>query len=149
MDSPIDITQDDLLTLYARVMRRLEERHLDPSRLELGRAYSNGKYGELWSVRQIVDWGGRRESGELQIVYQLVAGAGRRSTAVVSAQEFARWAKYEVYPEGDHWRPVANAVASEPGPGQSAQHSRCARSCRLRSPPGFTRSPRRELPCRI
>jgi CBS domain-containing membrane protein len=106
IDSFIDVTEDDLLTIYNLVTQSREGKHLDPAALELGRCYSNGQYGELWSVRQIVDWGEAAGPGNRQIIYKVVAGADRRTSGVVSAQEFSRWGKYEVYRDEENWRRV-------------------------------------------
>jgi len=106
IDSFIDVTEDDLLTIYDLVTRSREGKHLDPAILEVGHCYSNGQYGELWSVRQIIDSGVRTGPGDRQLIYKVVAGADRRRTGVISAQEFARWGKYEVFRDEENWRRV-------------------------------------------
>ncbi len=104
MNSFIDVSEDDLLTIYDLATRRQQNRHLDPARLEPGACYSNGRYGDEWSVRQIVDWEEGDRGPDSQLVYKVVAGAGRRSAGVCTAREFARWARHRVYRDEENWR---------------------------------------------
>jgi len=106
IDSYIDVTEDDLLTIYHLVTQRREGAHLRPSELELGHYYSNGQYGELWSVRQIIDWPDVSAQGEPKLIYKVVAGDGRRTTGVLSMTAFANWAKHEVFLDEENWRRV-------------------------------------------
>jgi len=112
IDSYIDVTEDDLLTIYNLVTKRREGAHLRPSELELGHYYSNGQYGELWSVRQIIDWPEASAQGEPKLIYKIVAGVGRRTTGVLSMTEFANWARHEVFLDEENWRRVPS---KEPG----------------------------------
>jgi CBS domain-containing membrane protein len=106
IDSVIDVTESDLLTIYDLVMRSRDSSHLDPASLQLGHYYSNGKYGDQWSVRHIVDWADEPGSPERRLIYKVVAGAGRRSSGVDSVGGFARWARYEVVRDEQNWRRV-------------------------------------------
>jgi CBS-domain-containing membrane protein len=108
IDSYIDVTEDDLLTIYQLVTQRREGAHLRPSELKLGHYYSNGQYGELWSVRQIIDWPEASTQGEPKLIYKAVAGVGRRTTGVLSLTEFANWSKYEVFLDEENWRRVSS-----------------------------------------
>jgi hypothetical protein len=42
-----------------------------------------------------------------RVVFKVRAGAGRRTSGVVLREEFARWARHEVYRDEDNWRRVA------------------------------------------
>jgi len=106
IDSIIDVTESDLLAIYDLVMRAREGGQFDADKLKLGHYYSNGKYGDLWSVRHIVDWAEDTGSGDRRLIYKTVAGADRRSSGVESIAGFARWAKYEVVRDEDNWRRV-------------------------------------------
>jgi hypothetical protein len=106
MNSFIDVTEHDLRTLFELVAKGREGQALDPSRVELGRFYSNAQYGARWSVRQIIDWGEDAGDRRRQVIYKVVAGEGRRSTGVAFLDEFARWARYEVFRDEDNWRRV-------------------------------------------
>ncbi len=107
MDSIIDVSERDLLTIYNLVTQRHEDRQFDPSKLNLGHYYSNGSYGDQWSVRQIIDWGGDADSSDGKLIYKVVAGVDRRSTGVISRKEFSSWARYEVYRDDENWRRLA------------------------------------------
>jgi hypothetical protein len=106
VDSFVDISEQDLLSIYNLATRRSQENHLAPEALQLGRYYSNGKYGEEWTVRQIIDQPDGSDPGDDLLIFKVVAGAGRRSTGVSTREEFARWAKHEVYREDENWRRV-------------------------------------------
>ncbi len=113
IDSFIDVSENDLLTIYDLVTRSREGKHVDPSVLALGHCYSNGKYGELWSVRQIIDWEEESESADRRLIYKVVAGAHRRNTGVISLDEFARWAKHQVYRDEENWRRVSKEQSAD------------------------------------
>lgn len=109
-DSYIDVSENDLLKIYDLVTSRHKDSHLHYQALKHGHYYSNGEYGELWSVRQIVDWAktsdSGEDSGEKQLIYKVVAGANRRSSGVMTKSEFSHWAKYEVSRDEDNWRRI-------------------------------------------
>ena len=105
-DSFLDISEEDLLTIYDLVTRRHQLTIFPASELKLGHYYCNGENDKLWSVRQIVDWSGSSEDGEDKIIYKVVAGADRRNTGVVSKNAFSRWVKYEVIRDENNWRRV-------------------------------------------
>jgi len=106
VDSFIDVSEQDLLAIYKLATRRSLASQLSPGELKPGHYYSNGKYGSEWSVRQIVDESGGPGGPENMLIYKVVAGDGRRSTGVVTRQEFANWAKHEVYRDDENWHRV-------------------------------------------
>lgn len=106
VDSFIDISEQDLLAIYELATKRSLATRFLPGELELGHYYSNGKYGSEWSVRQIVDEPGRRGDPEDMLIYQVVAGNGRRSSGVETRSEFAKWAKHEVCRDDENWHRV-------------------------------------------
>ena len=106
IDSFIDITEDDLLTIYQLATHHSEVGNYLPADLELGHYYSNGKYGDEWSVRQIIDWQLDNADATRSLIYKIVAGEGRRTTGVITLSKFARWVKHEVYRDEDNWRRV-------------------------------------------
>lgn len=71
---------------------------MDETELKYGRCYSNGIYGNKWSVYQITC-----EHGDGTVTFKIVAGAGRRKSATLPREEFARWAKYEVALNENEW----------------------------------------------
>ncbi len=108
VDSFIDVSEQDLLAIYELATKRSQTGDVGAADLRLGHYYSNGKYGLDWSVRQIVDAADTGDSGGM-VIFKGVAGEGRRSTGVCSRDEFARWAKHEVYRDDENWRRVAPA----------------------------------------
>jgi CBS-domain-containing membrane protein len=106
MDSFIDVTENDLLTIYELATRNSVKRGFAADDLLLGRYYSNGKFGTEWAVRQIIDWQPEPGHAEKSLIYKTVAGDGRRTTGIASVNEFARWVKYEVYRDKENWRRV-------------------------------------------
>lgn len=98
IDSFIDISEEDLLRIYDLATRRHQAEHMPLEAIELGGIYSNGGYGSEWSLRQVVD-----ESGN-SVIYKVVAGAGERTSGVMTRKEFATWARYRVNRGGENWR---------------------------------------------
>lgn len=114
-ESFIDISENDLLKIYDLVTQRHQNANIQHHELQHGHYYSNGEYGDLWSVRQIVDWseagdlpdGAPSETvGEEKLIYKVTAGADRRNSGVMSKTEFSRWVKHEVVRDEDNWRRV-------------------------------------------
>jgi len=106
VDSFIDVSEQDLLVIYDLATQRSLQAHVAPGAIELGHYYSNGKYGSEWSVRQVIDVSGDRDSSRDMLIFKVIAGDGRDATGVSTRSEFARWARYEVYREGENWRKV-------------------------------------------
>jgi len=105
-DSFLDISENDLLTIYDLVIKHHHAKPLAHHQLKHGHYYSNGEYGDLWSVRQIVDWADTDDKGEVKLIYKVIAGANRRSSGVMTKNEFSRWAKHEVELHDENWRRV-------------------------------------------
>jgi hypothetical protein len=109
-ESFIDISENDLLRIYDMVTQRHKSANIQHHELKHGHYYSNGEYGDLWSVRQIVDWAesdnSAENAGEEKLIYKITAGADRRNSGVMSKNEFSRWAKHEVIRDEDNWRRV-------------------------------------------
>jgi len=106
IDSIVDVTENELLRIYDLVIQSHDRNQLNISDLELGHYYSNGKFGDEWSVRHIVDWADDAGAAERKLIYKTVAGADRRSSGVCSVNEFARWASDEVERDEQNWRLV-------------------------------------------
>lgn len=102
MDMVLDISHEDLIRLYALANRHAMERNVEPDNIKLGHFYSNGLYGKLWSIRQIID-----ESDDV-VIYNVAAGADRRQNASSTREEFAKWARFEVNHENNQWQRVEN-----------------------------------------
>ncbi len=120
-DSLLDVSENDLLTIYELVTKRHKSAAINYQELQLGHYYSNGEYGERWSVRQIIDWADAtsipgkistntsNNMGNETLIYKTIAGAGRRSTGILTKNEFSEWAKHEVTRDEENWRRVDNS----------------------------------------
>jgi len=106
VDSFIDVSEQDLLAIYELATRRAQSGGCAPEDLHLGRYYSNGKYGTEWSVRCIIDESGGDDPSAGMVIFKVLAGDGQYTTGVATRQEFARWARHEVYREDENWRRV-------------------------------------------
>jgi len=111
-ESYIDISENDLLSIYELVTKRHSRTAINYQELVPGHFYSNGAHGDLWSVRAIVDWTEANKSGEEELIYKTVAGANRRSTGVMTKNEFSRWAKHEVVRDEGNWHRVDKTTDS-------------------------------------
>ena len=105
-ESFIDISENDLLKIYDLVTQRHQSANIQYHELQHGHYYSNGEYGDLWSVRQIVDWADSNHDGEEKLIYKVIAGADSRNSAVVTKNAFSRWAKHEVIRDENSWRRI-------------------------------------------
>lgn len=106
IDSFIDVNEQDLLRIYELATQDRIDSGLATSQLQTGHYYSNGRYGRDWSVRLIIEQDERSDRPGRELIYKTVTGPGRRSTAVTTREEFARWARHEVYREEENWRRV-------------------------------------------
>lgn len=106
IDSFVDISEQDLLRIYSLATRRSLNDHIDPGEIRLWHYYSNGKEGEYWSIRRIVDESVNSQEEADTVIFKVMDGDGYRSTGHVSRQVFARWAKYEVEHDGEKWQRI-------------------------------------------
>ena len=104
IDSFIDASEYDLLRIYDLATHRSRSTHLDAGEIVLGGYYSNGKYGDDWSVRQVVDESLGESPEKDMLIYKVVAGPGRRSSDSMTRMEFANWAKYRVTRDEENWK---------------------------------------------
>ena len=105
----VDVSQEDLEKIYHLARHRADE-EISTQEVKLGHYYSNGEYGNNWSVRQIVDESDNPRPGRDQVIYKVVAGKNRRSTAAISREEFAQWARYEVYLNENSWQRLTDTA---------------------------------------
>jgi len=106
IDSFIDVTEQDLLTIYDLATKRHGAGNIDPDQIQVGQHFSNGKYGVDWSVRLVVDTAGKTDPDQDTIIYKTVAGKDRRSSGTMNRAEFARWAKYAVVRNENSWQRI-------------------------------------------
>jgi len=108
IDSFVDISEYDLLRIYDIATKQAQTKHLDPDKIKLGSYYSNGEYGNDWAVRFVVDESPHEDPEKDRLIYKVVAGYQRRTSATTTRQDFARWAQYEVLRDEDNWKKVAD-----------------------------------------
>ncbi|MGD8785201.1 MAG: HPP family protein [Thioalkalispiraceae bacterium] len=106
MNQYVDVGHEELGRIYQLARNRTNNK-LSADQIKLGLYYSNGKYGSDWSVRRVVDESGNPDPERDQIIYKVVAGKGRRSSGTMKRQDFAAWAKYEVFLNENSWQRVA------------------------------------------
>ena len=103
MDLLVDMTADDLVQIYSLASRYSETKHLQPEDIKPGHYYSNGLYGSLWQVRQIIDEHPHEEPTRDKVIYKIVEGHDRFNTGTATREEFAYWARYEVEKQDEEW----------------------------------------------
>ncbi len=109
LNSYVDITSENLTQLLELAKQHAEKNIIHPEQIVAGCFYSNGKLGNLWSVRQVVDAADHQNASKDQVIYKIVAGAGGYATGICLRSEFRQWARYEVkqQPNG-HWKKVTD-----------------------------------------
>lgn len=109
LNSYVDITAENLTQLLELAKQHAEKNITHPEQVVAGHFYSNGKLGNLWSVRQVVDAADNQNASKDQVIYKIVAGAGGYATGICLRAEFRQWARYEVkqQPNG-HWKKVTD-----------------------------------------
>lgn len=116
MNTVIDVDEADLVRIYALAAdHHAHAREVRPQDVRLGQFYSNGRYGQDWSVRQIIDEPashGAASDGDL-VAYRVVAGKDRRARGTCTREEFANWARYRVYRNENCWHKAATASAGD------------------------------------
>jgi CBS-domain-containing membrane protein len=108
----VDVGHEELSRIY-QLARNHEKKQLTTNRIRLGCYYSNGKYGSDWSVRQVVDESGNPHPDKDLIIYKVVAGSGRRSSGTMKREDFAHWAKYEVFLNESSWQRVVPSQSQQ------------------------------------
>lgn len=106
LDSFIDINEADLVRIYQVAIQHQQQQRIEPSQLEVGRFYSNGRLGEVWSIRRIVDASPVKADKRGMVLYRVAAGHEKRDSGYCSREDFSRWARYEVVKDGERWRRI-------------------------------------------
>jgi CBS domain-containing membrane protein len=75
-----------------------------PPDIRNGACYSNGAFGEQWSVRQVQGVHPGRRNQDTRVEYRVVAGKDRRRCSETTLDEFQRWARYEVIRNENTWQ---------------------------------------------
>jgi hypothetical protein len=107
IDSFVDINEYELQRIYELATNRARNTHLDVSEITLGCYYSNGAFGDNWSVRQIVDESPSTDTEKDMLIYKIVAGLNRRTSGCMTRMEFSSWAKHRVFRDEENWKRVS------------------------------------------
>lgn len=106
VDSFVDVSEYDLLHIYELATNRSRNRREHIEDIKTGEYYSNGQYGENWSVRQVLDESIHHDTNMNMLTYKTVAGMGRRTSGAISRTDFIKWARYQVLRDEDNWKRV-------------------------------------------
>jgi CBS domain-containing membrane protein len=112
MNSFVDITEEGLTELLELAKQHAETQIEHPSMVKTGHYYSNGKIGNLWSIRQIIDGDDKNRTSNDLIIYKTVAGNGSYNTGSCERETFRLWARFEVIEENDLWIKAKNITSS-------------------------------------
>jgi CBS domain-containing membrane protein len=107
MNSYVDVSEDDLARIYALALQHAQSAHVAPERIQLAHFYSNGRYGDDWEVRQVIDESAHEDPNQHKIIYRVVAGKDRRAPGTCTRAELARWAKHEVIRNENSWQRIS------------------------------------------
>lgn len=108
INSMLDVNEADLARIYELAAEHSKSHRLEPWQVKLHHYYSNGRYGEDWSIRQVVDESQNVDPEKDLVIYKVVAGKDRRKSGVSTRAEFARWAQYEVFQDEAAWQRKAS-----------------------------------------
>ena len=105
INSTLDITEDDLARIYQLAAEHSKSARMEPWQVRMNHFYSNGRYGDDWQIRRVIDESQQVNPDKDLVIYKVLAGKDRRKSGVCTRAEFARWARYEVFQEGATWQP--------------------------------------------
>ena len=110
IDTFIDVDESDLLMIYELATKQARSADKNSLEILLGGFYSNGEYGDQWSVRKVEELFNDNSVEHKKLRYKVVAGQGRRKVNTASVSDFRKWARYEVYRDEDNWRKVEKDI---------------------------------------
>ncbi|TMM44043.1 HPP family protein [Colwellia ponticola] len=89
--SYIDITDEGWVEIFENAKRHAELDHEHPTQVQLGLAYSNGKIGKKWQIREVLSI----EDKNI-VKFEIVAGNNASLFGQCTVKEFLQWAKFSV-----------------------------------------------------
>ncbi len=104
INSVLDVSEEDLARIYTIAAQHSKSARLEPWQVRLHHFYSNGRYGEDWAIREVVDESPHADPEKDMVIFKAVAGKGERRSGVCTRSEFARWARYEVFRDETSWQ---------------------------------------------
>jgi len=96
MDLVVDITIDDLERLFTLTLQHAENDKLSVNEIKLGKYYTNGKHGNEWAVRQVIDEAPHPNPKNDMIIYRCAEGLEYGQSGSCTREEFAQWAAREL-----------------------------------------------------
>ena len=96
MDLVVDITIEDLKRLFTLTLQHVDHDKLSASEIQLGHYYTNGKHGNEWSVRHVIDEAPNPNPKNDLIIYRYAEGSRYGQSDSCSRTEFAQWAAREL-----------------------------------------------------
>lgn len=110
LNSYVDVTAENLTELLELAKQHAERNTTHPQDIIPGHFYSNGKLGNRWSIRQVLD---QSDDGTIpskdRVIYKVLAGDESYQTAICLRAEFRQWARFEVTPqENGRWVKIVN-----------------------------------------
>lgn len=108
LDSYVDVTAEGLTELLELAKQHAEKNITHPEHIIAGHFYSNGKLGNLWSVRQVIDASMNDDPVKDKVIYKVLAGAGAYDTGICRRGEFKQWARFEVVQQNGRWIKVSD-----------------------------------------
>lgn len=110
LDSYVDVTAEGLTELLELAKQHAEKNITHPAEITAGHFYSNGKLGQLWSVRVVIDAEENTHADKDKIIFKTVAGAGAYDTGLCRRDEFRQWARFEVVQQNGRWIRIADQL---------------------------------------
>ena len=101
MDIVIDVTAEDLNRLFVLSLEHADNDRLTSRQIKLGHYYTNGRHGNSWSVRQVIDESPNPNPENDLIIYRCSEGAHYGRSNSCTREAFARWATREVIKKAD------------------------------------------------
>lgn len=116
IDSYVDISKDDLAKIYKLAFKHAQRISGQPGQVSVGNHYSNGEYGEHWSVRRVTGTSG--EGQNVLVTYDILDGDGLGTTATCTLADFNNWQRYEVIQDKGTWHRIMRNQFAEQRPDQ-------------------------------
>ena len=112
MNIYVDVTEQDLKKIYALARKHSLGPHLTPDDIRTGAFYTNGKYGDRWSIYQVID----ESSAKDQVIFKVIAGKQRGHSGIMAREKFAQSVQHEVTRNENSWQRTGGAESNKDRP---------------------------------
>jgi CBS domain-containing membrane protein len=104
LNAYVDITTEQMTELLELAKQHAEHDVVHPEYIVAGLAYSNGRLGRAWGVREVLQ-APSPDAAAAQVHYRVVAGAEAGQSGTCTRDAFRQWARFEVRAQADgRWR---------------------------------------------